>query len=268
MSIANQYQPAQNGIAARAIAAQQAVSGLPALVQRAANQFASAISAAETLEAAEMASVAYDASKKAARLAKAKGAHDEIIAKAHRAQADALEIEAAAKRRLADEYDAAQVRGDIGKHGGSRQVSEGETWKATDVIPPKEIHEARLIRDAEQAQPGIVRETLEARLAAGEEPTKAALREAVIEAAKQGLRGGGQSTSNKNPIYEAPTEAGKAWSHIYGTCRAFAEWATPENLQLAVSGRHERRDDQSRNIAAVQRAVAALADFERMLDAQ
>ena len=30
------------------------------------------------------------------------------IAAAHRAQADALEIEAGAKRRLADEYDAAQ----------------------------------------------------------------------------------------------------------------------------------------------------------------
>jgi len=268
MSIANQYQPAQNGIAARAIAAQQAVSGLPALVQRAANQFASAISAAETLEAAEMASVAYDASKKAARLAKAKGAHDELIAKAHRAQADALEIEAAAKRRLADEYDAAQPE-DARKGGRPKTVPDENGFTAAEAgFSRKDIHEARLIRDAEQAQPGIVRETLEARLAAGEEPTKSALREAVIEAAKQGLRGGGQTASNKNPIYEAPTEAGKAWSHIYGTCRAFAEWATPENLQLAVSGRHERRDDQSRNIAAVQRAVAALADFERMLDAQ
>lgn len=270
MSIANQYRPAENGIAARALAAQQAVSGLPALVQRAANQFASAISAAETLEAAEMASVAYDASKKAARLAKAKGAHDELIAKAHRAQADALEIEAAAKRRLADEYDAAQDRNEIAGHGGDRsKVGVSDLATVADIgLTKQDIHEARLIRDAEQAQPGIVRETLEAKLAAGEEPTKAALREAVIEAAKQGLRGGGQSTSKKNPIYEAPTEAGKAWSHIYGTCRAFAEWATPENLQLAVSGRYERRDDQSRNIAAVQRAVAALADFERMLDAQ
>ena len=267
MSIANQYKPEPNGIAARAIAAQQAVSGLPALVQRAANQYLSAMSAAETLEARDMASVAYDASKKAARLAKAKGAHDELIAKAHRAQADALEIEAAAKRRLADEYDAAQDRGEVRKAGNSSTPE--ELASVGDIgLTHKDIHEARLIRDAEQAQPGIVRDTLESRLAAGEEPTKAALREAVIEAAKQGLRGGGQSTSNKNPMYEAPTEAGKAWSHIYGTCRAFAEWATPENLQLAVSGRHERRDDQSRNIAAVQRALAALADFERMLDAQ
>lgn len=245
------------------------LEGLPALVRKAADQLASATSAAEILEAQDIASVAYDASKKAARLAKAKGAHDELIAKAHRAQADALEIEAAAKRRLADEYDAAQERGEVRGANTGRSASALEAPSVGDIgLTHKDIHEARLIRDAEQAQPGIVRETLEAKLAAGEEPTKAALREAVIEAAKQGLRGGGQSTSNKNPIYEAPTEAGKAWSHIYGTCRAFAEWATPENLQLAVSGRHERRDDQSRNIAAVQRAVAALADFERMLDAQ
>ncbi len=35
----------------------------------------------------------------------------------HRAQADALEIEAGAKRRLADEYDAAQERGEILANG-------------------------------------------------------------------------------------------------------------------------------------------------------
>ena len=38
--------------------------------------------------------------KSAARFARAKGAHDELIAKAHRAQADALEIEAMAKRQI------------------------------------------------------------------------------------------------------------------------------------------------------------------------
>ncbi len=38
----------------------------------------------------------------AARLAKAKDAHDTLIAAALRAQADALAIESEAKRRLAD----------------------------------------------------------------------------------------------------------------------------------------------------------------------
>ncbi|TAM96707.1 MAG: hypothetical protein EPN45_20350, partial [Rhizobiaceae bacterium] len=80
----------------------------------------SATSAAEVLEAKEQASLVYDAAKRAARLAKAKGAHDELIAKIHRTQADALELEALAKRRLADEYDAARKDEEVAGHGGAR----------------------------------------------------------------------------------------------------------------------------------------------------
>jgi len=242
---------------------------LPSLVKQAATQLANATNAAEVLEARDSASIAYDAAKRAARLAKAKGAHDELIAAAHRAQADALEIEAMAKRRLADEYDAAQERGEVRTRADNQHVPDQNKLSPQDIgLTRKDIHEARQFRDAERNEPGIARRALDARLAQGLEPTKAALREAVIEAAKQGLRGSGFSGStNRNPLYEAPTEAEKAWSHVYGTCRAFAEWGTPENLQLAVRGRHERRDDQSRNIAAVQRAIAALTEFERMLDA-
>lgn len=243
---------------------------LPSLVRSAATKLASATNAAEILDARDSASVVYDAAKKAARMAKAKGAHDELVAAAHRAQADALEIEAMAKRRLADEYDAAQERGEVAQSGQYSRSEAEHLPTASDIgLTRKDIHEARQFRDAERNEPGIARRALDARLAQGLEPNKAALREAVVEAAKQGLRGGGYTTpSNKNPLYEAPTEAGKAWSHVYGTCRAFAEWATPENLDLAARGRHERRDDQSRNIAAIQRALAALTDFERMLDAQ
>lgn len=244
-------------------------ASLPSLVRSAATKLASATNAAEILDARDSASVIYDAAKKAARMAKAKGAHDELVAAAHRAQADALEIEAMAKRRLADEYDAAQERGEIRGRGGD-QTSSAEVClpgPADIGLTHKDIHEARQFRDAERNEPGIARRALDARLAQGLEPNKAALREAVVAAAKQGLRGGGYSAPSKNPLYEAPTEAGKAWSHVYGTCRAFAEWATPENIDLAMRGRHERRDDQSRNIAAVQRAIAALIEFERMLNA-
>ena len=156
---------------------------LPSLVQRAASQLASATSAAEVLEARDMASVAYDAAKRAARLARAKGAHDELIAKAHRAQADALEIEAMAKRRLADEYDAAQLRGEV-RSNGERSFSQTEKVGFADVgLNAKDIHEARQIRDAEETYPGIVRRTLDAALEAGEEPTKAVVRH-VIEPRK------------------------------------------------------------------------------------
>ena len=56
-------------------------TGLPGMVSRAALALASAKSAAEVLEARDIASVAYDTAKRAARLAKARDAHDELVAK-------------------------------------------------------------------------------------------------------------------------------------------------------------------------------------------
>lgn len=157
-----------------------AAQSLPGLVQRAASQLASATTAAEVLDARDLAAVAYDAAKSAARFAKAKGAHDELIAKAHRAQADALEIEALAKRRLADEYDAAQERGEVRTQADNQAISSEEKAGFRDLgLSGKDVHDARQIRDAEEAQPGIVRETLETALEAGEEPTRAVLRRAV-----------------------------------------------------------------------------------------
>ena len=70
---------------------------LPGLIDRAATMLASAKTAAEVLEAREAAGLAYDTAKRAARLGRAKAAHDDLVAAAHRAQAHALEIEAAAK---------------------------------------------------------------------------------------------------------------------------------------------------------------------------
>lgn len=153
---------------------------LPGLVQQAAAQLASATSAAEVLEARDTARTAYDAAKSAARFAKAKGAADELIAKAHRAQADALEIEALAKRRLADEYDAAQERGEVKAANNAKTTSNAEAVSVAAIgLSHKDIHEARQIRDAEEADPGIVRKTLDAALSAGSEPTRAIVRRAT-----------------------------------------------------------------------------------------
>lgn len=183
---------------------------LPALVQRAAAQLASATTAAEVLDARDTARVAYDAAKSAARFAKAKGAHDELIAKAHRAQADALEIEAMAKRRLADEYDAAQERGEVRTQGGD-QNSKVEVCSATDIgLSHKDIHEARQIRNAEEAEPGIIRQTLDAALEAGDEPTKAVVRRAV-------------SSRRQPPLSAAGKQLAKlrqAWREACPTVRA------------------------------------------------
>jgi hypothetical protein len=159
------------------------VATLPGLVDRAAQALANARDHAEVLEARDRASFAYDAAKKAGRLARAKHAHDELIAAAYRAQADALEIESQAKRRLADEYDAAQDRGEVQRHG-KVEVSEGNLKPATleDLgLTKKQVHEARQIRDAEESDPGIVRRVLDDKLARGEEPTKAAVRQEIAE---------------------------------------------------------------------------------------
>ena len=103
-----------------------------------------------------------------------------------------MEIEARAKHRLADEYDAAQERGEVAGHGGGRnfKVPEGNVEpKISDLgFSRKDIYEARQFRDAEQAEPGIIRRALDERLERGEEPTKSSLRQAIIEAAERGLR--------------------------------------------------------------------------------
>jgi hypothetical protein len=242
---------------------------LRAMVERAAQQLAGATTAAEILDAHDMADVAYTAAKTAGRLARAKGAHDELVAKAHRAQADALEIESLAKRRLADEYDAGQDRGEVASGRPKKSLPDENTFQATTEdlgISSKEIFEARQVRDAEKADPGIVRRVLDEKLAAGEEPTKAALREAVVEAAKQGLRGAA-GTSRKNPTYVQPSDADIAWTHVYGVCRALTEWATDENLALMRAGLSARNDDQSSNINAVKRAAEILSSVVESINA-
>lgn len=221
----------------------QATSSLPQLVDHAAAALANARTAAEVLEAKEVASFAYDAAKRAARLANAKHAHDELIAAAHRAQADSLAIESQAKRRLADEYDQARIDGTASGQGQRTDLLPEEKKVATAAdlgLTHKEIHEGRLIRDAEKAEPGIVRRTLDEKLARGEEPTRAALRKMVVDAAMRGLRPERKS-SRRNPLYVPPTPEQAAWQHVTGTFRAFAEWATDENLTLAREGMRDAR---------------------------
>lgn len=156
------------------------VPALTTLVDRAVVALSSARTSAEVLEARDLAGVAYDVAKATARFASAKGAYDSLLAAAHRAQADALEIEVGAKRRIADEYDAAQERGEV-KSVGNPNYSQAEKLPSASEIglTPKEIHEARTIRDAEEADPGIVRRVVEEAIASNQEPTRAKVMRAV-----------------------------------------------------------------------------------------
>ncbi len=158
---------------------------LPVLIERASRTLLEARSSAEVLEARDMARVAYDAAKSAGRMAKAKKAHDEVVAAVHRAQADALLVEARAKMRLADEYDTAQERGEVQGHGGDKsklEVSKLAPSAAEIGLRHDEIHEARKLRDAEKASPGKAERALREIVARGEEPTKAKLRQEMVAA--------------------------------------------------------------------------------------
>jgi hypothetical protein len=153
---------------------------LPRLIERAAAALAKATTAAEILEARETAAFVYNTAKQWARFAKAKQAHDEILTACHRAMADALIIETQAQCRLADEYDAAQQRGEAAMHSAGRPkiVSKPDdlSGPATSIelgIKRQQLSEARFIRDAETANPGVVRRTVQAKLSAGEAPTRA-----------------------------------------------------------------------------------------------
>jgi hypothetical protein len=160
------------------------IEKLPRLIEQAIASLEKATTAAEVLEAKEQASLAYDAARIAVRFAKAKKAHDTVIAACHRAQADALVIEARAQCRLADEYDAAQARGDVQSAGGNRRSTiipnENNGPTVTDIgLTSKQVHEARKMRDAEKADPGMIRKIVNAKLEVGQEPTRADVKRAV-----------------------------------------------------------------------------------------
>jgi len=160
----------------------QASDTLPAMIDRAAKALASATTAGEILEAKHHANVAYSRTKSLGRMARARKAHDEVIGAVYRAQANALEIEARAKIRLADEYDAAQERGEVAA-GRPKSLEDGKSFQATasDLgLRHDQIHEARQLRNAEAEEPGFIKNTLDAIVAAGEEPTKAALKKAHV----------------------------------------------------------------------------------------
>lgn len=163
------------------VPAVKSIDTLPALIDRAARALSEARTAGEVLEARDVAQVAIDAAKSAARMARAKKAHDDVLAATYRAQGDALAIQARAKMRLADEYDAAQERGEVKRLGGDTSgVEYSNTASAADLgLRRDEIHEARQLRDAELQSPGVIESVIFEQVERGEEPTKAAIRQAA-----------------------------------------------------------------------------------------
>ena len=94
------------------------------LLDQAMATLAKAKTSAEILDAAGSAKIAFDTARHTAE--RFKNAHGDVVASCHKVMSDALQIEAAAQCRLADEVDAAQERGElikatdaaINSHGG------------------------------------------------------------------------------------------------------------------------------------------------------
>lgn len=154
------------------------------LINRARTILAGATTAAEVLDARNLAAATYGTAKAAGRFAKVMQSHDELVGAIFKVQADSLEIEAKANQRLADEYDAAQGRGEVAGSGQYQRAgvphANGSLATAADLhLSRRDIFEARQIRDAEAADPGIIRRTLDGLLESGEEPTKAAVKRTI-----------------------------------------------------------------------------------------
>ena len=142
---------------------------LPTLIDRAARSLTNARTSGEVLEARDMARTAYDVAKSAARLVKAKTAHDTILAQIYEAQGHALAIRARAEVRLAEEYDAALERGEVRTQRDNQLYTKGKKLSSADLgLGIKDIHEARQIAAAEDADPGIVQRTIDKLVEAGE----------------------------------------------------------------------------------------------------
>jgi hypothetical protein len=86
--------------------------------------------------------------------------------------------------RLAEEYDAAQERGEVQRAGGDRRsivaVHNNDPTTAEIGLRRDEIHEARKLRDAEARDPGLIRRAIDNIVERGEEPTRAALHREIV----------------------------------------------------------------------------------------
>lgn len=209
------------------------LSSLPTICDAIAASLANARSAAEILSARERAAAAYDIAKRAARFA----ASDSLHREARQIQARALELQAVGDCRLADEYDAAQERGEVAGKGQPSNVPNGNIKPATADelgLSRKQVHEARIVRDAERNDPGIVHRTIEERLAQELEPNKAALREAVIAAAQRGLRPSPQPRRrNLEYVHDPQFEATVS---LAGSCRRILAISEEHSAEYLLGG--------------------------------
>ena len=201
------------------------ILNLPSLVSRAADQLAEAKTSAEVLEAKTTAGVAYDAAKSAGRIARMKEAHDDLIQKIYRSQAQCVIIEGEAQARLADEYDLAQEKGEVATAGQPKKSivqSSDNTLKADDLgISRQRMQEMRKVRDVLREDPTAIEDKVNALVEQGLEPTKAAIREQLLHALENPKAFSSNHKPEKKHVVSADYTDLASFS---GLCDDISEW--------------------------------------------
>lgn len=138
------------------------------------------LDAGATEAALKVASVVYDQAKAAGDSAERVKASRELVDRSRRLQAEALKIESYCYCAMADAVDAAQARGEVARAGRPKNISGENIFTLADVgLDATKLHGARKIRDKVRDNPDFVEVVVEARLAEGLEPSRAAMKKAA-----------------------------------------------------------------------------------------
>lgn len=163
------------------------------------------LDAGATDAALKLSTIAYDQAKASGDCAERVKASRDLVERSRRMQAEALKIESLCYVAMADAMDAAQASGELARRGRPKNIPGENVFTLADVgLDAKKLHDARKIRDMVRADPDSVERVVEARLAEGMEPTRAAMKKAARHAI------GTKSASKDergNDLYQTPIEA-------------------------------------------------------------
>jgi hypothetical protein len=155
----------------------------------------------DAMAAKMLAAGSYDLSKALAQFARRAKAMA-WVEKSRRMQGDALLIEMLSKMQIAREWDLAQGAGEASKGGRPKKktVGNGDGFTSAEAgLTRDEIAEGRKLLKAEGREPGLVERAIAARIEAGLEPSRRAVKHAI-----------GTKTASKeergNNLYETPPE--------------------------------------------------------------
>jgi hypothetical protein len=242
------------------------------LIEQASTALAKATTAAEILDVYNQADVSYSAAKKAIHLIKQKAAHDTVVTACRKVMGDALVIETRAQCRLADEYDAAQERGEVATRGDGTAIrdhipNKNKVATIKDIgLTSKKIHEARAVRDAEKAKPGGIRKAIEEKLASGKEPTRADVNR-IVRPPKPRAERQPQAVERENKV-AALKDAGLSPEEIAGEIglglRAVHQ--ALEHVEIRREAEAEI-DPSTLSMTAQEKLAAAMRQHQRKLDA-